>query len=376
MSRSPRTPSKTTDPPVDAQAPTARQWPVVTLTVIAVDLAVAAMTLFNQGAVDAMAFYRDRPVVWQALTSLFVHANTLHLLGNLVFLAAVGPLVELSKGPWRLLLVFLVSGQVGVLAFSVFGKGTSLVGASGAIAGCVGYASVASMQKRVALAPGLAAPVWVVVLVWVAAQAAGAMLVIGDTGVGVSYAAHLGGFLGGLVCAAAYRVWRDHDVRLGHEVLDRLNSQGPAAALAAAKSHLAKHPDDAVAHRQAATALADLGRGDQAVRQWWELAWSNPGHAAEAVREIKKSGGFAQETSNRRLRMAESLRETDPVASLDLIRSVAEGAGDDPEKANAMLALALQTDDADEAKTFAGRLEAEYALHPAAETARQLGLPR
>ncbi|MBS1707445.1 MAG: rhomboid family intramembrane serine protease [Armatimonadetes bacterium] len=351
-----------------------RRWPVLTLVFLAVDLAVAAVGLFRPEALDALAFYPDRPVAWQAVTSLFVHANTVHLLGNLVFLAAVGPLVEMGKGPFRLGLVFFVSGVAGVMAHTLLARGTgSLVGASAAIAGCVGYASVAAIRKRVAVAPNVGASVWVVALVWVVTQAAGTMLKVGEGTGGVSFSAHLGGFLAGLILAAAFRVWRDHDLKLGHEVLDRLNSVGPAAALAAAQAHLAKHPDDVVAHRQAAQSHLDLGRTERAAKQWWAMAWANPGHASEAVREIAKIDGWAAEPSARRLRLAESMAETDAEGAAMLLRSVAEGPAGDPERPNAILALAERADDT-AAKSLVQTLADEYALHPATEAARQKGL--
>ncbi|MBX3112470.1 MAG: rhomboid family intramembrane serine protease [Fimbriimonadaceae bacterium] len=357
------------------RTPREHRWPVLTLAVILVDLGVAALSLFRPETVDVLAFYPDRPVVWQAVTSLFVHANTVHLLGNLVFLAAVGPLVELSKGPARTALVFLASGVVGVAAHWAFARGTgSLVGASGAIAGCVGYASVAYMGKRVAVAPNVGAPVWVLALVWLVAQAVGMMMKAGDGGAGASFSAHLGGFLAGILVAAACRVWRDQNVSLGHEVLERLNSQGPVAALAAAEAHLAKHPDDVVAHRQAARAMLDLGRSDQATKQWWHMAWACPGHAAEAVREVARLDGWRAETSVRRLRLAATLEATDPETSGALLRSVAEGPTDDPERPNALLALALAAPSPESASAFAARLAEDYALHPATEVARHRGL--
>ena len=84
------------------------------------------------------------PRIYSALTCLFLHdpQNILHLLGNLVFLAAVGPLVESEVGPLRFVVVYVLAGLAGVAAhWSVAassGVGTPLIGASSAIAGCVG----------------------------------------------------------------------------------------------------------------------------------------------------------------------------------------------------------------------------------------------
>lgn len=69
----------------------------------------------------------------------FLHANIMHILGNMVFLWVFGDDVEEAMGRWRFLAFYLLCGIAGGLAFA-FSASTSngpLIGASGAIAGVV-----------------------------------------------------------------------------------------------------------------------------------------------------------------------------------------------------------------------------------------------
>jgi membrane associated rhomboid family serine protease len=72
--------------------------------------------------------------LWTPVTTLFVHLDLTHLLGNLVFLFVFGRAVEEETGAGPTLMVFLVGG-VGSLLISSFYYGfeTALIGASGAI---------------------------------------------------------------------------------------------------------------------------------------------------------------------------------------------------------------------------------------------------
>jgi membrane associated rhomboid family serine protease len=74
------------------------------------------------------------------LTSLFVHAGFLHLVGNMVFLWVFGRAVEDRLGSPLFLLFYLVSGALAGLAQCVVSAGdtTPLIGASGAIAAVLG----------------------------------------------------------------------------------------------------------------------------------------------------------------------------------------------------------------------------------------------
>jgi membrane associated rhomboid family serine protease len=74
------------------------------------------------------------------LTAAFLHGDALHLIGNMLFLLALGLLVEGALGPSRFLAVYLL-GAVGASAASLlwrWGEAGGGLGASGAVAALMG----------------------------------------------------------------------------------------------------------------------------------------------------------------------------------------------------------------------------------------------
>src|ERR1700686_5445014 len=71
------------------------------------------------------------------ITCLFLHANFMHVFGNMLFLIVFGDDIEEAIGHFRFLLFYLGSGVGAGLAFvlSDLTSGTELIGASGAVAG-------------------------------------------------------------------------------------------------------------------------------------------------------------------------------------------------------------------------------------------------
>ncbi len=79
-----------------------------------------------------------RGAVWMLITSMFLHANIMHLLGNLVFLFIFGLALEeqVSRKLW--FLTYMLSGLVGNMMFLFLGGNSVGLGASGAIWGLLG----------------------------------------------------------------------------------------------------------------------------------------------------------------------------------------------------------------------------------------------
>jgi membrane associated rhomboid family serine protease len=79
--------------------------------------------------------------IWTPVAALFVHANVLHLFGNMLFLFVFGSTLEKTVGPGKLLAVFFTGGLVSfVVGIGFMPRGTGMLGASAAIfalAGCV-----------------------------------------------------------------------------------------------------------------------------------------------------------------------------------------------------------------------------------------------
>jgi membrane associated rhomboid family serine protease len=150
--------------------------------------------------------YRKIPAL-SVLYAMFLHGGWLHLLGNMLFLFVFGNNVEDRLGPVRYLLFYLACGYVAAYGFALTDPSSSetLVGASGAIAGVLGAYLLLYPRARVtSLIPFLFflpiwLPAWIVlgswfVLQWLYFQGAGTA-----EGAGVAYAAHVFGFIAGMV---------------------------------------------------------------------------------------------------------------------------------------------------------------------------------
>ena len=73
---------------------------------------------------------------WTVVTHIFLHANLLHLMVNVLALWFVGPAVELMLGRMRYLVLYFLSGIAGGLLQTAFSAPSAeLVGASGAVCG-------------------------------------------------------------------------------------------------------------------------------------------------------------------------------------------------------------------------------------------------
>jgi membrane associated rhomboid family serine protease len=144
------------------------------------------------------------------LTSVLVHLDPIHLLGNMYFLFAFGRLLERRLGTGITLTLFATSGVVSSLAFWAAhfdAEEASLAGASGAISGLLGCYLALFPGRRV----GVSLLFWVIrvpaVLYlgwWLVVQ-----LVSMPEEQGIAYSAHAGGFLAGLVWGLAIRRTRD-----------------------------------------------------------------------------------------------------------------------------------------------------------------------
>jgi len=83
----------------------------------------------------------EKGKVWTLVAALFVHANVLHLFGNMLFLFVFGSTLEKTVGAQKLLAIFFTGGFTGfILGLAFLPRATGMLGASAAIfalAGCV-----------------------------------------------------------------------------------------------------------------------------------------------------------------------------------------------------------------------------------------------
>ena len=138
-------------------------------------------------------------------TSMFMHGGLGHLAGNLLFLWIFGDNVEDAVGHVRYIAFYLGCGVCAALSqvATNIGSPAPMVGASGAIAGVLGAYLVLYPRAPITVFVFIfliSLPAWVVVGFWFLLQLSGGWAALGlDTGSGVAFFAHIGGFLAGVL---------------------------------------------------------------------------------------------------------------------------------------------------------------------------------
>jgi len=161
-------------------------------------------------------------VYFTLFTSMFMHGGIAHIAGNMLFLWIFGDNVEDRLGHVRYLIFYLLCGVIAslshVFATAAFAtdQASLLVpslGASGAISGVLGGYILLYPSRRVTvfLFRFLTdVPAWVAIGIWFAFQLISGLGLLGggsQTG-GVAYAAHVGGFIAGLVLVKFFDIGR------------------------------------------------------------------------------------------------------------------------------------------------------------------------
>ena len=191
--------------------------PVITVSIIAINVFVFVLELLGGDAfvlqwsvVPATIVAGQRWVT--ILTAMFMHGSWMHIIGNMLFLWAFGPEIEDAMGPLRYLAFYLLGGVVAFLA-QVAAMSSSTVpnlGASGAIAAVMGgfIVTYPRDQIRTLLLIGwfvdvTVIPAAVLIGIWFLIQLFSQVgsVVAAQSGGGVAYMAHVGGFIFGAITA-------------------------------------------------------------------------------------------------------------------------------------------------------------------------------
>ena len=248
------------------------KFPLITAMLIAVNTTIFLFTYNTKGfeaIVEKFAFKLGPTAFWSWFTSLFLHADWVHLIGNMVFLYVFGSLLEnvLSRHKYIVLYLFggLVAAMVQGLVFLTISADKisefSVIGASGAIFALLGVVMVRFRQNKVTwyvitplflielllIPSGFAGPLgsilgiiifmfilsygfnndipaYQLVTVWpaftITALATGVSYLVLQLGfgflqiakgeiAGVAYWAHTGGIIGGLIMVRVYGIGAD-----------------------------------------------------------------------------------------------------------------------------------------------------------------------
>jgi len=141
-------------------------------------------------------------------TALFMHADWLHLVGNILFLVIFGFSAERALGGSRFLLLFLLGGAFANLigALTLSGAHAPIVGCSGAVSAVVGAYLALFPRAHLGLVLPLGlyfefvrVPAWLMIGMWVLLQF---LFTLAGPGFGtVVWWAHVAGFGFGIVFA-------------------------------------------------------------------------------------------------------------------------------------------------------------------------------
>ena len=156
------------------------------------------------------------------LTSMFMHGGPMHLFGNMLFLWIFGDNLEDRLGHVRYLAFYLLTGVLASLAhvfstvaFSEGGSGMLVpsLGASGAISGVLGGYVLLFPHKRVRVILVrvlTTVPAYVALGLWFLFQFVSGLGLLGGGAQegGVAYAAHIGGFVAGLLLIKFFAIGR------------------------------------------------------------------------------------------------------------------------------------------------------------------------
>lgn len=156
------------------------------------------------------------------ITSMFMHGGIAHLLGNMLFLWIFGDNLEHTMGHVRYVIFYLVCGLLASLAHVIttvmFASDPSSLlipslGASGAISGVLGGYILLHPHRRVTVILFrflTEVPAYVAIGIWFAFQLISGLGILGGGSQqgGVAYAAHIGGFIAGLVLVKFFTIGR------------------------------------------------------------------------------------------------------------------------------------------------------------------------
>ncbi|HEX5548228.1 MAG TPA: rhomboid family intramembrane serine protease [Ktedonobacterales bacterium] len=180
-----------------------RGVPVVTYSLMAINIGIFILgifpggsALYNFGVAQGNLILSDPVQAFRLLTSMFLHANLLHIATNMLSLFFIGVAVEQLFGSGRYAFIYFASGIIAGLTQMIILPGVPFLGASGAIAGIFGAFGALILLRRRTLGPAGNALIgqW---LFWLAINA-----FISISNPGIAGWAHLGGLVAGFIIGA------------------------------------------------------------------------------------------------------------------------------------------------------------------------------
>ena len=214
-----------------------RRWPIVTFSLIGLNTLVY-LVMLTYSLATGDGWNVTTPWVmqnlwlipaqsdwWMYLTSMFVHAGILHLVGNMIFLFLFGCCVEDMIGRVKFIFMYLAGGFIAELAYIAFSpehfsSAIPMGGASGAISACMGMYLLLRADADIEFkyffwffayvrAGEFELPAWIAITGWFLKDVLGMGLgwILGEHGGGVAFGAHVGGLLAGAAMIGTYKLF-------------------------------------------------------------------------------------------------------------------------------------------------------------------------
>jgi membrane associated rhomboid family serine protease len=183
-------------------------WAPITVALLAINVLIFIATYVNEDLIYDFALIpidvarnpSSFPI--SSLSSMFLHANIVHIAFNMIALVTLGRVLEPHIGSKRFTIVYFASGFAGNGMHAAYalltgsGIDVPVVGASGAISGIIGIA--AALGDRLAI-------------FWLIAQIPFAIF----GGSSIAYFAHIGGFIFGIAAGRVMIYLRRKRERMG-----------------------------------------------------------------------------------------------------------------------------------------------------------------
>jgi membrane associated rhomboid family serine protease/Zn-finger nucleic acid-binding protein len=188
------------------------RFPVLTISIITV--CIAAFMSQAYFVSDLKPFFNSYGLVPKnffsigLITSIFLHAGIIHLIGNMLFLWIFGDNVEDRFSRLGFIIFYLSSGFTASVLHTLFHLNSSVpaIGASGAVSGIMGAYLIFYPEAEVKILfiyKIIRVPAFLYLLIWFVFQLFFALMTYtSDAASGVAWFAHIGGFVFG--CLVAY----------------------------------------------------------------------------------------------------------------------------------------------------------------------------
>lgn len=194
-----------------------RKFPIVTVSLIVINFIIflyqislrnPTSFIYKYALIPNNLFKFGGSEYIKLITSMFLHGNFLHIIGNMLYLWVFGDNIENNLGSFKYLIFYLLCGVSAELVHAIIYASSKVptIGASGAIAGVLGaYFYLYPNAKVLAIVPFIyfftimPVPAFIFLGIWFLLQLIPGFIYFGKAGTGVAFWAHIGGFIAGIL---------------------------------------------------------------------------------------------------------------------------------------------------------------------------------